>query len=313
MDNGQMRPRSIDSFVGQAETVSKMKVVLDSAKIRGKLPPHFLLTGPPGLGKTSLAKLISEETGLPLQTIVGASLEKPKDVIDALNGMKRSQVLFIDEIHGVSKQAEESLYSAMEDGEIHIAVGNGAQTEYVTLHVPDFILVGATTKIGSLSRPLIDRFDVKCVLRPYTESELAEIISGNAETMGVKITQDAINDIASRANGTPRVANSLLRQVRDSAVVQGISEITLHTVEESMSTFGIDSYGLDHSARNVLVTLADTFDGGPVGGSRLATASNEKVETLENAIEPALMKYGLMKMTSRGRVITDEGRKHVGR
>lgn len=310
--DNQMRPKNIDSFIGQTETIAKLKVILESAKIRNTIPGHLLFYGPAGLGKTSLARIIAEETGLPLQTIVGTQLEKQSDVIDVLSSMKRSQVLFIDEIHGVAKQAEEMLYDAMEDGVIHIAVGNGASTEYVTIAVPEFVLVGGTTEVGLITKPLFDRFTAEFPLRPYTDDEIGQIIKKNSVTLNLNLTDDAIVSIASRSNGTPRIANNLLKQVRDKAVTMGKTEVDKKLVEDAMGLFGIDEYGLNASARNVLVTLRDTFNGGPVGGARLATASNEKIQTLENTIEPLLLKFGLISMTPKGRVLTSKGESHVG-
>lgn len=303
-----IRPKNLSEFEGQPEIRRQLEVILGSARTRGDLPGHLLFSGPPGLGKTTLANVVGAELGVPLITSVGGSLEKPADVITLLQSFRSPTVVFIDEIHGMSKLASETLYSAMEDGFVSVAVGD----QHVPLHLAPFVLVGATTQQGSLLQPLRDRFSFIGRLNLYSVDDLTSIVSRNAEKMGIGISREAAHLIAERSQGTPRIAQSLLGRVRDVAVVQEHPEITPEVVSETMEMFGVDNLGLDDISRRVLRVLHEQFSGGPVGGSSLASAVGEPLGTLESVYEPHLMEYGLLQRTPKGRVLTDAGRAHLG-
>lgn len=309
---GAMRPETLDGFIGQPSLVSNLQVMIQAAKGRGGLPNHILLAGPPGLGKTSLAGIIGRELGLDVITVSGASLETPADAVTVVSRLRKASVLFIDEIHRMSAAAEETLYPAMEDGELQIQVGTGPSTEFVTVQVSPFVLVGATTQVGQLTGPLRDRFGYHGRLQLYSEEDLAKIVSANAETLGVHLGEGAADVVASRSRGTPRVANQLLRRVRDVAQVEGVDTVTPEHVAAALDSFGVDSAGLDLVAQQLLRLLCTQFRGGPVGLASLASAANETPASVETIHEPHLLKLGLITRTPRGRVATLEGFKHAG-
>lgn len=307
-DSGAMRPETLDGFVGQPKLVANLKVMVEAAKARGGLPNHILFAGQPGLGKTSLAGIIGKELGLKTVTLSGPSLVKPADVVVVLSSLKRPAVVFIDEIHRMAPAAEETLYPAMEDGVLQIPMGD----EFVTVDLAPFVLVGATTQVGQLTGPLRDRFGYHGRLQPYSQDDLVRIVTQNSEVLNVGLGDEAAAVVASRSRGTPRVANQLLSRVRDVAQVEGKSSMGEKDVAEALDSFGVDSFGLDLAAQNLLEVLCSQFRGGPVGLNSLASAINETPAAVEALHEPHLLKLGLIARTSRGRVATPEGFAHAG-
>ncbi|MES1248891.1 MAG: Holliday junction branch migration DNA helicase RuvB [Actinomycetota bacterium] len=306
-----LRPRSLDEFVGQERVKEQLEIALVAAKARGEALDHVLLAGPPGLGKTSLAHIVREELGVGLRTIAGPAVEK-KDIAAILTSLDARDVLFVDEIHRMSRTAEEILYPALEDFRIDIVMGEGAGARTLTLDLPPFTLVGATTRTGLLTTPLRDRFGLTFRLDYYDPADLAAIVHRSAGILGVEIASDAASEIASRSRGTPRIANRILRRVRDVAQVRHAGNITTAIAEEALQLLEIDAQGLDREARDLLRTIADKFDGGPVGLSTLAASLGEEPETIEDVYEPYLLQLGFIQRTPRGRTITKLGRAHVG-
>ena len=306
-----LRPRSLDEFVGQERVKEQLSIALDAAKARGEALDHVLLAGPPGLGKTSLAHIVREELGVGLRTIAGPAVEK-KDIAAILTSLEARDVLFVDEIHRMSRTAEEILYPALEDFRIDIVMGEGAGARTLTLDLPPFTLVGATTRTGLLTTPLRDRFGLTFRLDYYDAGQLAAIVHRSARILGVEIASDAAEEIASRSRGTPRIANRILRRVRDVAQVRHQGAITTEIAQEALLLLEIDETGLDREARDLLHTIAGKFDGGPVGLSTLAASLGEEQETIEDVYEPYLLQLGFIQRTPRGRTITKLGRAHVG-
>jgi holliday junction DNA helicase RuvB len=306
-----LRPRSLDEFVGQERVKEQLEISLTAAKARGEALDHVLLAGPPGLGKTSLAHIVREELGVGLRTIAGPAVEK-MDIAAILTSLEPRDVLFVDEIHRMSRTAEEILYPALEDFRIDIVMGEGAAARTLTLDLPPFTLVGATTRTGLLTTPLRDRFGLTFRLDYYEHDELGSIVHRSARILGVEIASDAAEEIARRSRGTPRIANRILRRVRDVAEVRHRGAITTDIAREALLLLEIDEQGLDREARELLRAIALKFDGGPVGLSTLAASLGEEQETIEDVYEPYLLQLGYIQRTPRGRTITTLGRAHIG-
>jgi len=306
-----LRPRSLDEFVGQERVKEQLSIALVAAKARGEALDHVLLAGPPGLGKTSLAHIVREELGVGLRTIAGPAVEK-KDIAAILTALEPRDVLFVDEIHRLSRTAEEILYPALEDFRIDIVMGEGAAARTLTLDLPPFTLVGATTRTGLLTTPLRDRFGLTFRLDYYDPGQLGTIVHRSAGILGVEIAADAAEEIARRSRGTPRLANRILRRVRDVAEVRHHGSITTEIAREALGLLEIDEQGLDREARDLLQTIAGKFEGGPVGLSTLAASLGEEQETIEDVYEPYLLQLGYIQRTPRGRTITKLGRAHIG-
>jgi Holliday junction DNA helicase RuvB len=306
-----LRPRRLDEFVGQERVKEQLEIALTAAKARGEALDHVLLAGPPGLGKTSLAYIVREELGVGLRTIAGPAVEK-RDIAAILTSLEPRDVLFVDEIHRMSRTAEEILYPALEDFRIDIVMGEGAGARTLTLDLPPFTLVGATTRTGLLTTPLRDRFGLTFRLDYYEHDDLGTIVHRSARILGVEIADDASEEIARRSRGTPRIANRILRRVRDVAEVRHRGAITTEIAREALTLLEIDEQGLDREARDLLRTIAAKFDGGPVGLSTLAASLGEEQETIEDVYEPYLLQLGYIQRTPRGRTITKLGRAHIG-
>jgi Holliday junction DNA helicase RuvB len=307
-----LRPRRLAEFVGQSRTKMQLEIALEAATARGEALDHVLLVGPPGLGKTTLATIVREELGVGLRTVAGPALEKKGDMAAILTGLEPRDVLFIDEIHRVNRAIEEILYPALEDFRLDIIVGQGAGARTLTLDLPPFTLVGATTRTGLLTTPLRDRFGMTFRLGYYEPAELASIVRRSAGILGVEIEDAAAEEIAGRARGTPRVANRILRRVRDVAQVRHAGAVTLEIAREALELLEVDEAGLERTDRELLSTIADKFGGGPVGLSTLAVSLGEEPDTIEDVYEPYLLQLGYLQRTPRGRIITELGRAHIG-
>ena len=306
-----LRPRRLDDFVGQERVKEQLEIALAAAKARGEALDHVLLAGPPGLGKTSLAYIVREELGVGIRTIAGPAVEK-KDIAAILTSLEERDVLFVDEIHRMSRTAEEILYPALEDFRIDIVMGEGAAARTLTLDLPPFTLIGATTRTGLLTTPLRDRFGLTFRLDYYDPGELGTIVHRSARILGVEIAEEPAEEIARRARGTPRIANRILRRVRDVAQVRHQGAITTEIAREALTLLEIDEQGLDREARELLRSIVEKFDGGPVGLSTLSASLGEEQETIEDVYEPYLLQLGFIQRTPRGRTITKLGRAHIG-
>ena len=306
-----LRPRTLADFVGQDRVKEQLDIALEAAKARGEALDHVLLAGPPGLGKTSLAQIVRTELGVGIRQIAGPGLER-KDVAAILTSLEPRDVLFIDEIHRMSRAAEEILYPALEDFRLDIVVGQGPAARTLTLDLPPFTLVGATTRTGLLTTPLRDRFGLTFRLDLYTPDELAAIVRRSARILSVEIDETAARLVAARSRGTPRIANRILRRVRDVAEVRHEGAVTTEIAEEALALLEVDGAGLERFDRELLRALAEKFGGGPVGVSTLAVALGEEAETIEDVYEPYLLQLGFLQRTPRGRVVTDLGREHLG-
>jgi Holliday junction DNA helicase RuvB len=307
-----LRPRRLDDFVGQERTKEQLEIALEAARGRGDALDHVLLVGPPGLGKTTLATIVREELGVGLRTVAGPALEKKGDMAAILTGLDERDVLFIDEIHRLSRAIEEILYPALEDFRLDIIVGQGAAARTLTLDLPPFTLVGATTRTGLLTTPLRDRFGMTFRLGYYEPDELASIVHRSARILDVEIEDEATREIARRARGTPRVANRILKRIRDVAQVRHSGSVTLDIAREALELLEVDDVGLERTDRELLVSIAEKFGGGPVGLSTLAVSLGEEPDTIEDVYEPYLLQLGFLQRTPRGRIITALGREHVG-
>src|SRR5881392_2396407 len=307
-----LRPRRLDEFVGQERVKEQLAIALAAAQARGDALDHVLLVGPPGLGKTSLAFIIREELGVGIRTVAGPALERKGDMAAILTALEQHDILFVDEIHRLNRAIEEILYPALEDFRLDIVVGQGPAARTLTLDLPPFTLVGATTRTGLLTSPLRDRFGMTFRLDYYEPGELAAIVAPSARILGVEIAPDAAEEIAGRARGTPRVANRILRRVRDVAEVRHEGAITLEIANEALELHEVDGIGLERADRELLEAIAVKFGGGPVGLSTLAVALGEEQETIEDVYEPYLLQLGFIQRTPRGRMITDLGRAHIG-
>jgi len=306
-----LRPRTLADFVGQERMKEQLSIALEAAKARGEALDHLLLAGPPGLGKTSLAQIVRTELGVGLRQVAGPGLER-KDVAAILTSLEQRDVLFIDEIHRLSRAAEEILYPALEDFRLDIVVGQGPAARTLTLDLPQFTLVGATTRSGLLTTPLRDRFGLTFRLDHYTTAELGSIVRRSARILGVEVDDAAADLVAARSRGTPRIANRILRRVRDVAEVRHSGVVTTQVAEEALSLLEVDEAGLERFDRELLRTVTEKFGGGPVGLSTLAVALGEEPETIEDVYEPYLLQLGFLQRTPRGRVVTALGREHLG-
>jgi len=307
-----LRPRRLADFVGQERIKEQLEVALEATKARGDALDHVLLVGPPGLGKTTLATIVREELGVGLRTVAGPALERKGDMAAILTGLEPRDVLFIDEIHRVNRAIEEILYPAPEDFRLDIIVGQGAGARTLTLDLPPFTLVGATTRTGLLTTPLRDRFGMTFRLGYYEPDELASIVMRSARILDVEIEPTAADEIAGRARGTPRVANRILRRVRDVAQVRHSGAVSLEIAREALDLLEVDEAGLERTDRELLSAIALKFGGGPVGLSTLAVSLGEEQDTIEDVYEPFLLQLGFLQRTPRGRVITELGRAHIG-
>jgi len=310
--DGSLRPRSLDEFVGQERIKEQLGIALEAAKGRGEALDHVLLVGPPGLGKTSLAYIVREELGVGIRSIAGPALERKGDMAAILTSLEERDVLFVDEIHRLNRAVEEILYPALEDYRLDIIVGQGPAARTLTLDLPPFTLVGATTRTGLLTTPLRDRFGMTYRLDYYGAEDLARIVRRSARILGVEIEDEAAEEISRRARGTPRVANRILRRVRDVAQVRHDGAVTLAIAQEALGLLEVDGEGLERIDRELLRAILEKFDGGPVGLSTLAVSLGEETDTIEDVYEPYLLQLGLIQRTPRGRVITKLGLAHVG-
>jgi Holliday junction DNA helicase RuvB len=307
-----LRPQSLQDFVGQERVKEQLAVALDAARARGDALDHVLLAGPPGLGKTSLAQIVRRELGVGIRQIAGPALERKGDIAAILTALEARDVLFVDEIHRLNRAVEEILYPALEDFRLDIVVGQGPAARTLTLDLPPFTLVGATTRTGLLTTPLRDRFGLTFRLDLYTHDELASIVRRSARILGVEIAADAAEEIARRARGTPRIANRILRRVRDVAEVRHAGAITTAIAEEALDLLEVDEAGLERFDRDLLRAVVEKFGGGPVGLSTLAVALGEEAETIEDVYEPYLLQLGFLQRTPRGRTVTARAYAHLG-
>ncbi len=307
-----LRPKTLEEYVGQKKAKNNLKVYIESAKLRGEPLDHVLLYGPPGLGKTTLSAIIANEMGVNIRTTSGPAIEKPGDLVSLLTNLQDGDVLFIDEIHRLSRNAEEILYPAMEDYAIDIIIGQGPSASSVHLSIPKFTLIGATTRAGQLTTPLRDRFGVILKLELYTKEELASIVKRSAGILGIEITEDGAMALASRSRGTPRIANRLLKRVRDFALIKGNGVISSEITKYALDALEIDELGLDSVDRSMLEAIIKFYDGGPVGLETLAATIGEESITIEDVYEPYLMQIGFLSRTPRGRCATRLAYEHLG-
>lgn len=310
-DELSLRPRLLREFIGQDQLKENLRVFIEAARQRGEPMDHLLLYGPPGLGKTTLAHIVANEMGAPIHVTSGPAIEKSGDLVGILTNLEEGAVLFIDEIHRLSRTVEEYLYPAMEDRKVDIMIGQGPAARSVRMEVPAFTVVGATTRQGLLTGPLRDRFGIISHFRYYEENALYEIVRRSANILGYNIASDGAEEIARRSRGTPRIANRLLRRVRDFAQVENLSEIHKPIVEKAARALEIDHLGLDRVDRTLLKMIIERHKGGPVGIDTIAASTGEDSQTIEDVYEPYLLQIGLLQRTPRGRCVTDLAYKHL--
>lgn len=308
----KLRPQSIDSYIGQQKVKETLKVYIQAAKMRNEPLDHVLLYGPPGLGKTTLSNIIANEMGVNIKTTSGPAIERAGDMAAVLNSLNEGDILFVDEIHRLNRTIEEVLYPAMEDFSLDIMIGKGPGSKSIRVELPKFTLIGATTRIGLLTNPLRDRFGVISRLEMYNPQELTQIVKRSADVLGVNIDDEGALEIAMRSRGTPRIANRLLKRVRDFAQVKYNGDITKIVADETLNLLDVDKLGLDPIDQKILKTIIEKFSGGPVGVDNLAVSVGEEPETIEEVYEPYLIQLGFIKRTPRGREITPIGYKHFG-
>lgn len=307
-----LRPRYLSEYIGQSQAKENLKIYIEAAKMRKEALDHVLLYGPPGLGKTTLSNIIANELGVNLRTTSGPAIERPGDLAALLTNLQENDVLFIDEIHRLHRTVEEVLYPAMEDFALDIMIGKGPSARSVRLDLPPFTLIGATTRAGLLSAPLRDRFGVVSRLEFYTVDELSYIVTRASEILNVQMIGDAAEEIALRSRGTPRIANRLLKRVRDYAQVRGDGVITLDVARQALKLIQVDNMGLDHIDHKMLHAMIRNFGGGPVGLDTIAATIGEESQTIEDVYEPYLLQIGFLQRTPRGRVATVQAYRHLG-
>lgn len=307
-----LRPRVLDEFIGQEALKERLSILIEAASARNESVDHLLFSGPPGLGKTSLAAIVANEMGATFRSTSGPALERPGDLAAVITNLEQGDVLFIDEVHRLPRQVEEVLYPAMEDGQLDIVVGKGPAARSIKIDLPPFTLVGATTRVGRVAPPLRDRFGYVARIDYYGAVDLAAIVVRSAALLGTPITPDGCEAIARRSRGTPRIANRLLRRVRDYASVRADGSVDAETADAALEVFEVDEAGLDKVDRAILVAIIEKFGGGPVGLSTLAIAVGEDTETVEDAYEPFLILEGMLQRTPRGRIATQRAYLHLG-
>ncbi len=307
-----LRPKSFADFIGQEKNIKNLKIYIQAAKERNECLDHILLYGPPGLGKTTIAHIVAAEMGVNITITSGPILEKKADLAAILTNMNEGDILFIDEIHRLNRTVEECLYPALEDYAIDIIIGEGPHANTIRINLKPFTLIGATTRLGLITSPLRDRFGITMRLEFYSVSELVKIIKRNAKILGIDINNEGAVEIAKCSRGTPRIANNLLRRIRDIAQIKGIKTIDKSMAKEGLSHLDIDEFGLDYMTRMLIETIIKKFNGGPVGLKTLAMALNEEPDTIEDVYEPFLITQGLIERTPRGRVATLKARKLLG-
>ena len=308
-----LRPKYLSDFQGQDELKENLKIYIDAAKNRGEALDHIFLQGPPGLGKTTLASIIANEMGADIKLTSATALDKPKDLVGILTNLSKGSILFIDEIHGLKKSMEETLYVAMEDYKIDWVIGQGPAARTMKIDLEPFTLIGATTRTGAVSKPLENRFGIPVKIDLYSPEELSLIIKRSSRILNTKITDDAVSAIARCSRGTPRIANRILRRVRDIAEVKGNGTITREMAGLGLEKLGIDGYGLDKTDREILRVIIDIYNGGPVGLEALAASINDSSDTIEVYYEPYLMRQGYLKRTTRGRCVTQKAYEVLGK
>ena len=307
-----LRPQSLQEYIGQKTATDNLKVFIEAAKLRGEPLDHVLFYGPPGLGKTTLAGIIANEMGVDIRITSGPAIERAGDLAAILTTLNENDVLFIDEIHRLNRSVEEVLYSAMEDFALDIIIGKGPSARSIRLDIARFTLIGATTRAGSLSAPLRDRFGVNCKFEMYTKEELAQIIERTAGLLGVTADEQSIDEMARRSRGTPRIANRLLKRVRDFSQVKGDGNIDIEITRQALNALGVDYMGLEHLDREILRTIIERFDGGPVGIDTIAASIGEERVTIEDVYEPYLIQAGFLHRTQKGRVVSRLAYQHLG-